>query len=157
MPVRLSLRATLVMVGLAFGVAFVIQALLAAGSSAAKPAARQSAPAPKAVVPATEPDLALAAAGRVPALQDPRKPARRKKKPSVRTAVKKAPKADPPPVVSATPVPPAPTATPRYTPPAPQRSTPKPKPAAPKPKPKPAPTSTPQTSGGFDSSGDGGS
>jgi hypothetical protein len=144
MPDRLSLRPALLMVALAFGVALVLSALLGGGSSAAQPAAKQSAPRVLTDAPGAEPDLSLEATEAVPALRDPRKrraPAR-KKKASARKVVNAAPKVKP-----AAPVSPMPIATPRYVPPAPRRSTP-----APKPKPKPAPT--PQGSGEFDNSGE---
>jgi hypothetical protein len=148
MPDRLSLRPALLMVALAFGVAVVSSALLSGGSSAARPAAKQSAPRVVTDAPGAEPDLSLAATKAVPALRDPRQPRKRRApartKASARKVVNAAPKVTPAPPVS-----PMPIATPRYVPPAPRRSTP-----APKPKPKPAPTSTPQGSGEFDSSGE---
>jgi hypothetical protein len=148
MPDHLSLRSTLLLVALAFGVTFAIQALLGGGSSAAEPAAKHSVRGVVASAPTAEPDLSLAAAGTVPTLRDPRKPAR-KKKPSVRKVVKAAPKVAPAPVMPAAAMSPTPTAAPPYIPPAPRRVAPKP---APKPKPKPVPTSTPPDSGEFDSS-----
>jgi hypothetical protein len=160
MPDRLSLRRTLLLVALAFGLAFAVQAPLGGGSSAAEPAAKQSAPGLVASAPTAEPDLSLAAAGTVPALRDPRQPRRRRvrtRKParknhsSVRRVVKVAPKLAPAPVMVTAPVRPTPTATPRYIAPAPRRSTPAPKP---KPKPKPAPAPTPEPSSEFDSSSD---
>jgi hypothetical protein len=163
MPDRLSLRSTLLLVALAFGVAFAIQVLLGGGSSAAQSAAKQSAPGFVANAPGAQPDLSLTAAGTVPALRDPRQPRKRrvhtrkparKKKPSVRRVVKAAPTVAPAPVMGAAPVLPTPTAAPRYIPPAPRRSTPAPRPKPAAPKPKPAPTSTPQASGEFDSSGE---
>ena len=146
MPDRLSLRPALLMVALAFGVAVVLSALLGGGSSAAQPA-KQSAPRVVTDAPGAEPDLSLAAAKAVPALRDPRQPRKRraparKKKASTRKVATAAPRITP-----AAPVSQTPPATPRYVPPAPRRSTPAPKP-------KPAPTSTPQTSGEFDSSGE---
>ena len=145
MPIRLSLRSALLLVALAFDLAFAIQALLGGGSSAAQPAAKQSAPGFVANAPGAEPDLSLAAAETVPALQDPRPPARKKRR--VRK-VRPAATVAPTPVAS---VSPTPTATPQYVLPAPKRT------PTPTPKPKPTPTSTPEVSGEFDSSGEGGS
>lgn len=143
MPDRLSLRSTLLLVTLAFGLAFAIQAPFGSSSSAAKPSAKQGSPAFAVNAPAAEPDLALSAAGTVPALRDPLKPRKQRHKKHSAPKVDKAPEVLP--TVTPTPTPtPAPTATPRYIPPAP-RSTP-----APKRKPKP----TPQTSGEFDSAGE---
>jgi hypothetical protein len=149
MPDGLSARATVILVALAFGAAFTLQALLTAGSSAAKPVGKASAPVVAAVVPVVEPDLSLAAAGAVPALRDPRKPVRHKKKPARKVGRKKvapAPAAEVQPVATPTP-------TPRYTPPVAQ---PIRKPAAPKAKPKPTPKATPEPAGEFDTSGEGG-
>ena len=161
MPDRLSLGSTLLLVVLAFGLAFAVQAPLGSGSSAAKPAAKQNAPGLVAGAPTAEPDLSLEAAGSVPALRDPRQPRKRRvytrkptrKKPSARKVVKAAPKLAPAPVMRAAPVP-TPTAAPRYIRLAPPRSTPAPKPKPAAPKPTPAPTATPVTSGEFDSSGE---
>jgi hypothetical protein len=147
MPDRLSLRSTMLLVVLAFGLAFAIQAPFGSSSSAAKPSAKQDSPALAVNTPGAEPDLALAAAGTVPALRDPLKPRKRRHKQHSAPKVHKAPKVLP----AVTPTPtasPTPTATPRYIPPAP-RSTP-----APKRKPKPTPTPTPQTSGEFDGAGE---
>jgi hypothetical protein len=152
MPDGLSLRTTVLLVALAFGLTFAVQALLGGGSSAAKPAAKQRVSGFVADAPGATPDLRLVAAGTVPALRDPRKPEvhkrkpARKKKRAVRKVVKAAPKFTPAPVMRA-PVRPTPTAAPRYIPPAPRRSTPAPKPAAPKPTPTPP-------SGDFDTSGE---
>jgi hypothetical protein len=161
MPDRLSLGSTLLLVVLAFGLAFAVQAPLGSGSSAAQPAAKQNPPGLVASAPTAEPDPSLEAAGTVPELRDPRQPRKRrvhtrKKKPSARKVVKAAPKRAPAPVMRAAPVRPTPTAAPRYIPLARPRSTPAPKPkrAAPKPKPTPAPAATPVTSGEFDNSGD---
>jgi hypothetical protein len=153
MPDRLSLRSTLLLVVLAFGLAFAVQAPLGSGSSAAEPAAKQNPPGLVASAPTAEPDLSLEAAGTVPALHDPRQPRKRRahtRKPT-RKVVKAAPKLASAPVMRAAPVAPTPTAAPRYIPLAPPRSTPapKPKPAAPKSTP-----ATPVTSGEFDNSGD---
>jgi hypothetical protein len=155
MPHRLSLRSTLLLVALAFDLAFAIQALPGRGASAAQPAAKQSAPGLVAKAPGAEPDLSLVAAGTVPALRDPRQPRKRRvhtrkparrKKPPVRMVVTATPELAP---MLLTPTP-----APRYIPPAPRRSTPAPRPKPAAPKPKPAPFSTPETSGVFDSSGE---
>jgi outer membrane biosynthesis protein TonB len=149
MPERLSLGSTLLLVVLAFGLAFAVQAPLSGGSSAAK----QHAP----ELVAGGPRLSLAAAP-VPALREPRqsrervvrarKPAR-KRKTSVRRKV--APKPAPTPVTSL--VRPTPTPSPRFIPPAPKTRAPAPTPA-PTPDATPEPTSTPVTSGDFDNSGE---
>ena len=167
MPDGLSRRTALLLVAVAFGLTFCVQALLGGGSSPARPAeAKGNASATVAAeAPAAQPDLRLVAAGAVPALRDPRQPRKRrapaskparKKKPSAHKVVKAAPKLAPAPVMRAAPVAPTPTVAPRYIPPAPPRSAPAPKPkrAAPKPKPTPAPTATPVTSGEFDNFGD---
>jgi hypothetical protein len=141
MPDRLSLRSTLLLIVLAFGLTFTIQAPLGGGTSAAKPLAAAGAPVSDAAAPGAEPNLSLAAAKTVPALRNPRPPARKKRR--VRK-VRPAATVAPTPVAS---VSPTPTATPHYVPPAPKRT------ATPKPK----PTSTPEVSGEFDTSGEGGS
>jgi outer membrane biosynthesis protein TonB len=145
MPDRLSLRSTLLLIVLAFGLTFTIQALLGGGTSAAKPLAAAGAPVSVAAAPGAEPNLSLAAAETVPALRNPRPPARKKRR--VRK-VRPAATVAPTPVAS---VSPKPTATPQYVAPAPKRK------PTPTPKPKPTPTSTPEVSGEFDSSGEGGS
>ena len=154
MPDGLTLRTTLLLAALAFGLTFGTQALLdgGGGASAAKPVAAQREPAPVVDEPGAEPDLRLAAAGTLPALQNPRKPPKRrvakparKPRPSVQPTTRPSP-------MAMTPAPaarPVPTAAPRYVPPAPRRVTPKP----PAPKPTPAPTSPPP-SGDFDTTGD---
>ena len=152
MPDGLTLRSTLLVAALAFGLAFTIQALMGGGgTSAAKPAATRSAPEPVADVPGAEPDLRLAAGKAVPALRNPRKP-RKPRKRRVRVS-KPQPRVQPAPTptraMSAPTVVPTPTAAPRYIPPAPRQPTPKP----PAPKPTPAPTSPPP-SGEFDTTGD---
>ena len=61
----LSLRTTVLLVALAFGLTFAVQALLGGGSSAATPAAaKQSASKVVADAPGAAPDLRLAAADR---------------------------------------------------------------------------------------------
>jgi hypothetical protein len=155
MPDRLTLRTTLLLAALAFGLTFGTQALMGGGASAAKPAATQSAPEPVVDAPGAEADLRLAAAGTVPALRDPRRPRKRRvraRKPARKTrpSVQRTPKVSPPPMTPAPTAQPVPTAAPRYVPPAPRRVTPKP--AAPKPT--PAPTSPPPPSGEFDTTGD---
>ena len=148
MPNRLTLRTTLVLVALAFGAAFAIQALLDGDSSAAKPAVKDA----HGFVPNT-PGLkvakSLAAAGQVPALRDARN-----KTPSVRRVLA-APTVIPTPVMPAATIIPTPTASPPPTPPAPPRyvpPAPSPKPATPERT--PAPTSTPPDSGEFDTTGE---
>jgi hypothetical protein len=154
MPNGLSLRTTVLLVALAFGLTFAIHALLDAGSSTAKPAARRDAPAFVASAPGAETDLALAGAVSVPALRDARMPrekhARRKAVESVGTAAPPAPR----PVISAAPVPPAPTPAPRYVVPAPRYVAPR---APPKPRstPEPETTAAPAPSSGeFDTTGE---
>ena len=158
----LSLRTTVLLVALAFGVTFAVQALLDGGSSAATPrAAKQGVSEVEAAAPGAAPDLELAGAS-VPALREPRQPRKRKRKPqprkekpTVRKVVKAAPRARPAPVMpAATAQPtPAPTAAPRYVAPAPRHVAPAPpRPTAPKPA--PAPTSAPPASGEFDTSGE---
>ena len=150
MPDGLSLRSALLLVALAFGLTFCVQALLSGGSPAAKPAAKQSAHGSVVSAPGAEPDSTLAAAAKVPALRDARK-----QKPSVRRVVQAAPTVAPAPVVPTTTMSPTPTAAPPYIPPAPRRVAPKPVPEpAPTSVPKPAPTSTPPDSGGFDTYGE---
>ena len=153
MPDRLSLRSTLVLVVLAFGFAFAIQAPLGGDSSAAESAVKPRASEVVANTPAAEPDLSLTTAGTVPALRDARQPRKRHvrarkpaRKKTVRRGVKAAPKLAPAPVSSAAPRRPMRTAAPRGIAPASPRSTPAPKP-------KPAPTPASGTSGEFDSSG----
>jgi hypothetical protein len=150
MPKRLSLRATVVLVALAFGLALAVQALLSGGSSAAAPVAQRSADGLLAEAPAAAaPDLTVPAAAAVPALREPR--ARRKPKPKPkRRRVREA--ATPAPVVTAAPVV-TPTPTPTPTPPT---ATPVPRAVQPAPRstPTPAPTSPPPE-GDFDTTGDG--
>lgn len=153
MPDGLTLRATGLLVALAFGLTFAVQALLGGGSPAAKPAAKQRGAVFIADAPGAAPDLRLPAA--VPALREPRQP--RKRKAHIRKHARK-----PAPAVrkiaaapTYTPAP-APTANPRYTPtpryiPPPPQPQPRPKPVTPRST--PAPPSTP-TSGEFDTSGE---
>jgi hypothetical protein len=150
MPRGLSTRFTLLLVALAFGLTFVVAALLSGGSAPARTATAEGSTAVVAGPPDTEPDLRLVSAGTVPALREPRAPrkrhvAARKPKHVARKVVTAAPRAQPVvPVATAAPAPAA-TATPapHHVPPAP-RSTP-----VPKPKPTPAPPS-----GEFDTSGE---
>jgi len=162
MPDRLSVPFTLLLVALVFCLTIAIETLLSAGSSSAKPTTRDSAPASPASTPRSEPDLALRAAVRLPALRDPRKPARKKRPKRTRkkrvTQVRApAPAASFPPAVS---VRPTPTATPRYVPPAPRYVPPAPTyvapaPRAPRPTPTaPTPTAAPPSSGEFDTTGE---
>ena len=141
---RLTVRATLVLVAFAFGVALAIQPLLGGASSAEQPTVQDR---PGVVTDAPGPDVALslAAARQVPALRD----ARRKKRP-VRAAPTVAPTA------TSTPTPPAATASPTPTtaPPAPPVPPPTPRPTPAAPEPTPAPTSTPPDSGEFDTTGE---
>ena len=141
MPDRVTPRITVVLVSLAFSVAFGLQAL---GHSAAPKAAVKSEPSLTAERSGPRPDLSLASARSVPALRDPIKPKPKPKpKPKKRHVVVVAP---PPVHVVATPTPtPVATPAPRYVPPAPRYVPPKP---TPKPKPTPAPPS-----GEFDTSG----
>jgi hypothetical protein len=154
----LTLRTTAVLVALAFGLSFGVQALLGGGSSASTPAANRS------VERTAPPDLELVAGGRVPALREPQKRrAHRKAKQTLRKVVKAAPRSTPVPITTPTPVPPIPTATARPVPPA--QSAPAPKPQRVAPRRTPASTPTPasgefdttgesDTSGDFDSSGE---
>jgi len=158
MPDRLTSRTTVLLVVLAFGLTFAVRALVSGGSSAAEPPAKQDAPTLVAEAPDAEPDLQLGAAT-VPALQDPRKPRKRRvraRKPKRRVA--RAPRVQPRPVMPAATAQPAPTAVPRSAAPvpAPQRFTPapQPRPRPPAPQPTPAPTSGPPTSGEFDTTGE---
>jgi len=155
MPDGLTLRSTLLLAALAFGLTFAIQALAGGGgTSAVKPATR-SAPEPVADAPGAEPDLRLAAAKAVPALRNPRKPPKRRvRKPARKPARKSPPR--PAPVMAAPTAEPTPTPAPRYIPPAPRYIPPAPRqptPKPPAPKPTPAPTSPPP-SGEFDTTGD---
>jgi hypothetical protein len=143
---RLTVRATLVLVAFAFGVAFAIQPLLGGESSAERPTVQDR---PRVVTDAPGPDVALSLAARqVPALRD----ARTKKKRPVRAAPTVAPTA------ASTPTPPAATATasptPSTAPPAPPPPPPTPRPTPAAPEPTPAPTSTPPDSGEFDTTGE---
>jgi hypothetical protein len=159
MPGRLSLRFTLLLVAVAFGLTVAVPMLLGGGSSAAAPAAKQGAQRSPVDAPGAEPNLRLAAAGTVPALRDPRQPRKRHvrthkpaRKPAVRRVVRAAPRVQRAPVVPAPTARPEPTAAPRYVPPAPRYVAPvhHTKPAAPKPT--PAPTAPP-ASGEFDTTG----
>ena len=170
MPDGLSARATLLLVALALGWAFAVQALVSGWSSVREPAAVPSTLAPVADAPVAQPHLRPA--GPDPALREARRPRRqqahrRKPQRRVRKTVKAARTVQPAPVTPAATVQPTPTASPHYIPPAPPRRTPaaeltpaapKPTPAAPKPtpaapKPTPAPTSSPP-SGEFDTTGE---
>ena len=159
MPDRLSLRSTLLLVALAFGLAFAIQALRNGGSPTTEPAAKESQHGSVASAPGAEPDPSLEAAAKVPALRDARKIVARKQKPSVRRVVQAAPTAAPAPVVPTATVSPTPTAALPSVPPAPppvvRNPVPKPKSTpAPTTVPRPAPTSTPPDSGEFDTYGE---
>jgi hypothetical protein len=149
---RLSRRATLLLLGVAFGLTFTVQLLLSVGSSAPERNAARDVRAAVASAPAAAPKLRLVAAGTVPALREPRRSRKSRKPrpkptPPVRNVVEAAPTVQPEPMAPAATVHPAPTAAQRYIPPRPQ---PKPKPAAPKPTPTPT---APPSSGGFDTSG----
>lgn len=158
MPDGLTRIATLLLVALAFGLTFTIQAL-GGGSSDAKPAAKSGIEA-FAINPARGADVSLTAARAVPALRNPRQPRKRRvrtRKPArtkpaaVRKVVVPAPTADPVPLRD-TVAEPTPTAAPRYVPtPAPRYVAPAPRP---RPRPKPAPTSAPAPSGDFDTTGE---
>jgi hypothetical protein len=149
MPRRVTLRATLVLVALAFVAASTIQARLSGDLSAAKPAVRDP-PGFVTNAPGLKVAKSLAAAGQVPALRGARK-----KMPSVRRVVATAPAVIPTPVVPAATISPTPTASPPVTPPAPPSyvpPAPSPEPATPEGT--PAPTSTPPDSGEFDTTGE---
>lgn len=153
MPDRVTRRAALVLIALAFGLAFAVQAF--AGSS---PAPKRATTTPVTTnEPGPEADLSLAAATRVPALRDPIKPKPKpkpkpRKKP--RPAPKPAPRTAPTAPMMAAPTPqPTPVATPRYVPtrvPTPRYVPPRRTPA---PRSTPAPT-PPEPSGDFDTTGD---
>ncbi len=146
MTARLSRRGILLLLGVTFGLTFSVQLLLSDGSSAPQRKAARDVRASVGSAPAAAPKLRLVAAGTVPALREPRRPRkpRRKATAPVRKVVKAAPTVQPePPTVQ-----PAPIAAPRYIPPRPQPTA---KPAAPK-QPTPAPAA-PAPSGDFDSSG----
>ena len=150
MPDGLTLRSTLLLAALAFGLTFAVQALTGGGGPSAAKLATRTAPEPVADAPGAEPDLRLATAKTVPALRNPRKPPKRRvrRKPAPKPPrVQVAP--SPAPVMAAPTAEPTPTPAPRYIPPAPRQPTPKP----PAPKPTPAPTSPPP-SGEFDTTGD---
>jgi hypothetical protein len=156
MPNNLSRRATLLLLGVAFGLTFTVQMLLSDGASPTEPKAKRSARAAVAGAPAAEPELRLAAAGTVPALREPRRPRMPRKPRPKRTPAPKVvaaePTVEPEPLPPAATVQPTPTAAPRYIPPRPQ---PQRKPAAPKPTPAPTPVPTaPPPSGDFDTSGE---
>ena len=144
MPDRLTPRITVVLVSLAFSLAFGLQAL--AGSAAPK-AAVGSRPASAVEQPGPRPELSLTAAHSVPALRDPRKP-----KPKPKPKPKRKPKRHVVPAPEPAVVVAKPTATPTYVPtPAAPRYVP------PARTPAPTPKSTPEPAGDFDSSGDAGS
>ena len=144
MPDRLTPRVTVLLVVLAFSMAFGLQAL---GKSAA-PKAAVGARAAHVEQPGPRPELSLTSADSVPALRDPRKPKPKpkpKRKPKRHVVVAPEPVVRPFATPTATPTP-APTpayvptpAAPRYVPPA--RT------------PAPTPKSTPEPAGDFDTSG----
>jgi hypothetical protein len=154
MPDRLTLRATLILVAIALGLAFAI-GTLAGGSPAAKPTAK-SGRGPVTSAPGARVELSLTAASTVPALRHPeqararrvhaREPARIES-----ASVEAAPKLAKAPVVRGAPISPTPTAAPRYIAPTPHRVAPTP---VPKHKPEPTAISTPPDSGEFDTSGE---
>ena len=74
MPHRLSRRATLLLLGVAFGLTFTVQLLLSDGSSAPERKVARNVPAAVAGAPAAAPRLRLVADGTVPALREPRRP-----------------------------------------------------------------------------------
>ncbi len=142
MPDRLTPRVTVLLVVLAFSMAFGLQAL---GKSAAPKAAVGASAASNVEQPGPRPELSLTSADSVPALRDPRKPKPKpKRKPKRHVVAAPEPAVRPFATPTATPTPtptyvPTPAATPRYVPPA--RT------------PAPTPKSTPEPSGDFDSSG----
>ena len=139
MPGGLSRRSALLLVALAFAVAFAVQALPPGGAST-EPAVERGAGGLAAR------DLQLAAAGAVPALRQPRQ--RRER---VRRVATPAPVTPAPIVRAATP---EPTVTPQPTAvPAPPSAPPPPPPPALPPPPTPAPTAAPP-SGEFDTTGE---
>ena len=144
----LTLRATLVLVVLAFGAASVIPPALGGQTSAGKPVVEDGTGFVTAT-PGPEVAMSIAAAGQVPTLRNARK-----KAPAVRRTVTPAPTVVPTPVTTPTATPTAtpaatatPTAAPRYIPPPPSQT-----PAAPEPT--QAPTSIPEDSGEFDTTGE---
>jgi hypothetical protein len=149
MPSSLTPRIAVVLISLAFSVAFGLRAL---GGSSAPKAAEGHARAEVAERLGPKPDVALAAAPTVPDLKDPRvrhvrKPKPRPKRRRVVVAAAKPPPARvvsrPDPTPASTPRP----AAPRYVP------TPAPRYVAPRRTPAPTPKATPAPSGEFDTSG----
>jgi hypothetical protein len=168
MPGRLSPRATLLLVVLAFDLALAVSLIAARGEPTPEPAAGQTASAPAGRATPAVSSVRLKGAGTVPALREPRHPVRARKREHKRTQVRKQfvrPVATPARVVRRTPVAPAAkvrsepaaTAAPRYVPPAPQPAAPRAAPVVARPapvvaKPRPAPAAPPP-SGTFDTTG----
>lgn len=145
MPGGLSQRAALLLVALAFGVAFAVRALPLGSST--DPAVERGA------AGLVARDLQLAAAGTVPALRQPRKPRARTRERARRVA----PSSPVTPAPTVAPEPAAPTATPQPTAVPTPRYVPPTATAAPRyvpPPPTPAPTAAPP-SGEFDTTGEG--
>jgi hypothetical protein len=168
MPGRLSPRATLLLVVLAFDLALAVSLLAAHRTPAPESAAGRTASASARPATPAASALRLKAAGAVPALRQPRRAVHRRKRVRRRThvqtqfvraiatpapVVRRAQKA---PAAKARPKPAA-TAAPHYVPPAPHYVPPAPRYVAPRPapvvaKPRPAPTAAPP-SGSFDTTG----
>ena len=151
MPDGLTFQATLVVIVVALGLAFGVQVLVGAGASAGKPEARQR-PALVQSTPGAAIEL-LTAARAVPALRASRAPQEGRVQPRRPTPVARR-SVTPTLALVAAPVSPAesarptPTVAPRDIALSPPRVAP-----APKPKPEPTPTSTPESRGGFDTTG----
>ena len=151
MPDGLTFQATLVVVAVAFGLAFGVQVLVGGGASAGKPNAKQG-PALVQSTPGSAVDL-LTAARAVPGLRASRAPQEgrvqpRRPTPVARRAVTPVVRLVSAPVSPAESARPTPTAVPRDVAPPPPRVAP-----APKPKPESTPTSTPESRGRFDTTG----
>ena len=148
----LTLRATLVLVALALGLAFSVGALAGGGSSATKPA--EGGPGVVTSTPGTAPDPQLSAARTVPALRDPQRPRERPLRVATPErvegpAARPAPTLARPPVVRDAPATPTPTAVPRRPAPAPRLVAP-----APRSTPEPTATAAPEPTGEFDTTGE---
>ena len=158
MPDGLSRRATLLLVAVAFGLTFCVQVLLGGGSSAgAAGEPKQSARgrSRRTHLP-REPDLRLVGgrdrAARCAIRASRASAAPRKPKRAVRKVRRPRPPSRPRPSVPAATAQPAPTAAPRYIPPAPTRQRPGAEAAAPSPRRRRPPT--PPPSGEFDTTGE---
>src|SRR5215212_3242224 len=126
MPRRLSLPGTLVVVALAFALAFAVSALAGGGSTAAAPAAERTTSHVAPPAPVAQPAPQLAAVSAVPALRVPLKRRARARKPArkftqvVRPVVTAAPRSRPKSRKRTATAQPVATAAPRYVAPAPR-------------------------------------